>query len=96
MKNIKITKSEKESWDYIKNYNHIDFLEPGQIVIYKNKYGTVIGCEKQYIIIHIPGEGTGVYNPSWNIAYLDVNGKIIKDFREEKYKSRDFYQGNKL
>lgn len=87
MKNIKITKGEKNSWDYIKeNMHHSINLQPGQIVIYKNEYGTVIGCEGQYLLIHIAGKGVGIYNTTWNIAYLDINGNIIKDYREEKYK----------
>ena len=84
MKNIKITKSEEHAWNYIKE-QCLDFLQPGQIVIYKNMYGTVIGCEGQYLLIHIPGKGTGIYNATWNIAYLDIHGNIIKDFREKKY-----------
>ena len=85
MKNIKITSSEKLGWNWIKE-NGFNFLQPGQIVIFKNKFGTVIGCQDQYLLIHIPGESIGPYKADWNIAYLDINGKIIKDFREEKYK----------
>ena len=81
MKDIKITKSEKDSWEYVKEYYKLDFLQPGQIVIYNNNYGVVIGAENPYLLIHFTNKNVGRYHPISNIAYLDIKGNVIKDFR---------------
>jgi len=83
MRDIKITKSEKNSWEFIKTYYILDFLQPGQIVIQNNNYGVVIGAVNSYLIIHFNGM-VGAYHPTANIVYLDIKGNIIKDFRINK------------
>jgi len=84
MKDIKITKSEKDSWEYIKTYYELDFLQPGQIVIQNNNYGVVIGAVNSYLIIYFTNEKTGNYHPTYNIAYLNIKGDIIKNYRINK------------
>ena len=81
MKDIKITKSEKNSWEFIKTYYILDFLQPGQIVIRNNNYGVVIGAENSYLLIHFTNRNVGRYHPTSNIVYLDIKGNVIKDFR---------------
>jgi len=84
MRDIKITKSEKNSWEYIKTYYKLDFLQPGQIVIQNNNYGVVIGAENSYLLIHFTNGNTGNYHPTSNITYLNIKGDIIKDYRINK------------
>lgn len=79
MKSIRITKSEKFAWNYIKGYYGLGFLAPGQIVKSKpdEKLGTVIGVDHSYLLVYFQNGKTGCYHPD-SLRYLDMDGKVIR------------------
>jgi len=73
------------NFDYIKEYYDLPFIRKGIAVInFDGVHGTITGTNGSNIKVKFKDKRhNGFYNPTWEIAYLDEKGNILKDFRNE-------------
>ena len=71
----------QETWEQIKKYRSVPFIELGMEVEVNWRPGVIVGYHGLNLLICMQGTTTGSNcHPNWRIKYFDSEGNIIKEF----------------
>lgn len=77
----------ESKFKYIRDYYNLPFLRLGMSVRHEGSLGRVVGVRGSYLRVRFPsikGDRIGNYHPTWEMAYLDADGKELANFEGEK------------
>ena len=67
---------------YIRDYYGVPVKTGGRVRVLGKHKGTIIEASGQYLKIMLDGEH-GRYHPTWEVEYLDDDGKVIWPQQEQ-------------
>jgi hypothetical protein len=73
----------KIGMEYIKKHYNLPFLKQGMSVIANGRKGKITGTYNAHLIIKsIEAKYSGTYHPTWQMTYLDKDGKVLAEFKD--------------